>query len=72
MSVRLQDVQSISTFATCLKYMVKQPRDCKMAVNRTGYKLHMAALLTDIIQDLKSIKNVKGCRGGMPKSMQTR
>ena len=24
------------------------------------------------IQDLKSIKNVKGCRDGMPKSMQTR
>ena len=23
-------------------------------------------------QDLKSIKNVKGCRDGMPKSMQTR
>ena len=23
-------------------------------------------------QDLKNIKNVKGCRGGMPKSMQTR
>ena len=25
-----------------------------------------------IIQDLKNIKNVKGCRDGMPKSMQTR
>ena len=24
------------------------------------------------IQDLKNIKNVKGCRDGMPKSMQTR
>ena len=23
-------------------------------------------------QDLKNIKNVKGCRDGMPKSMQTR
>ena len=23
-------------------------------------------------QDLKNIKNVKGCRNGMPKSMQTR
>ena len=25
-----------------------------------------------IIQDLKNIKNVKRCRDGMPKSMQTR
>ena len=25
-----------------------------------------------ITQDLKNIKNVKGCRDGMPKSMQTR
>ena len=25
-----------------------------------------------IEQDLKNIKNVKGCRDGMPKSMQTR
>ena len=25
-----------------------------------------------LIQDLKNIKNVKGCRDGMPKSMQTR
>ena len=24
------------------------------------------------IQDLKNIKNVKGCRDGMPKSVQTR
>ena len=25
-----------------------------------------------VLQDLKNIKNVKGCRDGMPKSMQTR
>ena len=25
-----------------------------------------------IVQDLKNIKNIKGCRDGMPKSMQTR
>ena len=24
------------------------------------------------VQDLKNIKNVKGCRDGMPKNMQTR
>ena len=27
---------------------------------------------TYIYKDLKNIKNVKGCRDGMPKSMQTR
>ena len=26
----------------------------------------------EVKQDLKNIKNVKGCRDGMPKSMQTR
>ena len=26
----------------------------------------------NIKQDLKNIKNVKGCRDGMPKTMQTR
>ena len=39
---------SIATFATYLTFVVEQPRDGKMAVNRTGYKL--AAMLTDIIQ----------------------
>ena len=28
--------------------------------------------ITVVIQDLKNIKNVKRCRDGMPKSMQTR
>ena len=35
------------------------------------HSLHVQSML-QFIQDLKNIKNVKRCRDGMPKSMQTR
>ena len=35
-------------------------------------QLALVRALVLYLQDLKNIKNVKGCRDGMPKSMQTR
>ena len=37
-----------------------------------GQNAYTEYVRTIYIQDLKNIKNVKRCRDGMPKSMQTR
>ena len=51
--------------STCVSFTVKKE-------NRTSILFTRLSLLSLYTQDLKNIKNVKRCRDGMPKSMQTR
>ena len=58
--------------------MLLQLLSCGVVVTLEIFFLGLGVTVTEINikkvhkQDLKNIKNVKGCRDGMPKSMQTR
>ena len=60
----------------CLHYQVFKVVCCKsilrVDLNGGGSICNTITVLIYCRQDLKNIKNVKGCRDGMPKSMQTR
>ena len=45
---------------------------CSYMLGRLGLTVTEINIKKVQKQDLKNIKNVKGCRDGMPKSMQTR